>query len=52
MKTNFHNKNFALSLAFIMRFKATPKWPEKLFFFVCMFVFVVVVVDFTSFFLC
>ena len=27
MKTNFHNKNFALSLAFIMRFKATRKWP-------------------------
>ena len=26
MKTNFHNKNFALSLAFIMRFKATRKW--------------------------
>ena len=23
MKTNFHNKNFALSLAFIMRFKGT-----------------------------
>ena len=27
MKTNFHNKNFTLSLAFIMRFKATRKWP-------------------------
>ena len=27
MVTNFHNKNFALSLAFIMRFKATRKWP-------------------------
>ena len=27
MKTNFHIKNFALSLAFIMRFKATRKWP-------------------------
>ena len=29
MKTNFHNinKDFALSLAFIMRFKATRKWP-------------------------
>ena len=27
MKTNFHNKNFALSLAVIMRFKATLKWP-------------------------
>ena len=26
MKTNFHNKNFALSLAFIMRFKTTQKW--------------------------
>ena len=26
MKTNFHNKNFALSLAFIMRFQATRKW--------------------------
>ena len=25
MKTNFHNKNFALSLAFIMRFKVTRK---------------------------
>ena len=24
---NFRNKNFALSLAFIMRFKATRKWP-------------------------
>ena len=27
MKANFHNKNFALSLAFIMRFRATRKWP-------------------------
>ena len=27
MKTNFHNKNFALSLAFIMSFTATRKWP-------------------------
>ena len=27
MKTNFCNKNFALSLAFIMRFTATRKWP-------------------------
>ena len=27
MKTNFHNKNFALSFAFIMRFTATRKWP-------------------------
>ena len=26
IKTNFHNKNFALSLAFIMRFKATVTW--------------------------
>ena len=26
MKTNFHNKNFVLSLAFMMRFKATRKW--------------------------
>ena len=26
MKTYFHDKNFALSLAFIMRFKATRKW--------------------------
>ena len=26
MKTNFHNKNLALSLAFIMRFEATRKW--------------------------
>ena len=25
-KTNFHDKNFALSLAFIMRLKATRKW--------------------------
>ena len=30
MKTDFHNKNFALSLAFIMRFKATRKWPIDL----------------------
>ena len=27
MKTNFHNKIFALSLAFIIRFKGTQKWP-------------------------
>ena len=27
MKTNFHNKNFALSLAFILRFRASWKWP-------------------------
>ena len=27
MKTNFHDKSFALSLAFIMRLKATRKWP-------------------------
>ena len=26
MKTNFHNKNFALSPTFIKRFKATWKW--------------------------
>ena len=26
MKTNFHDKNFGLSLAFIMRFKAARKW--------------------------
>ena len=32
MKTNFHNKKFALSLAFIMRFKATQKWPIANFF--------------------
>ena len=29
MKTNFHNKSFALSLAFIMRFTATRKWPIR-----------------------
>ena len=29
VKTNFHNKNFAFSLAFIMRFKATRKWPIR-----------------------
>ena len=29
MKTNFHNKNFALSLAFMMRFKATRKWTNS-----------------------
>ena len=27
MKANFHNKNFALCLAFILRFKAIRKWP-------------------------
>ena len=27
MKTNFRDKNFALSLAFIVRVKATRKWP-------------------------
>ena len=27
MKTNFHNKNYARSLAFVMRFKASRKWP-------------------------
>ena len=26
-KTNFHMKSFDLSLAFIMRFTATRKWP-------------------------
>ena len=26
-KTNFHMKAFALSLAFIMRFTVTRKWP-------------------------
>ena len=26
-KTNFHMKSFAFSLAFIMRYKATLKWP-------------------------
>ena len=26
MKTNFHNKNFALSLGFIIRFASTRKW--------------------------
>ena len=30
MKTNFHNKNFALSLAFTVRFKASRKWPIKM----------------------
>ena len=30
MKTNFHNKHFnALSLAFIMRFTVTRKWPAE-----------------------
>ena len=28
MKTTFHNKNFALSLALTMRFIATRKWPN------------------------
>ena len=28
MKTNFHIINFALSLAFMMRFTATRKWPD------------------------
>ena len=27
MRTHFHNKNCALSLTVIMRFKATRKWP-------------------------
>ena len=31
MKTSFHDKNFALSLAFIMRFKATRKWSIQIF---------------------
>ena len=26
-KTNFHTKSFALTLAFIVRFTATRKWP-------------------------
>ena len=29
-KTNFHMKSFALSLAFIVRFTATRKWPINL----------------------
>ena len=29
MKTNFHNKNFARSLALIMRFKATRKQQQQ-----------------------
>ena len=28
-KTNFNMESFTLSLAFIMRFKETPKWPLK-----------------------
>ena len=28
-KTNFHMKTFALSLAFIVRFTATRKWPIR-----------------------
>ena len=31
-KTNFHMKSFALSLAFIVRFTATQKWPIVKFF--------------------
>ena len=27
MRTNFRNRNFALNLALIMRFKAIRKWP-------------------------
>ena len=27
MKTNFHNKDCGVSLAFIMRFTVTRKWP-------------------------
>ena len=30
-KTNFHMKSFALSLAFIVRFTATRKWPIERF---------------------
>ena len=30
MKTNFHHKNFVLSLAFIMSFNATQKWPIEI----------------------
>ena len=30
MKTNFHNKNFGLSLAIKTRFKVTRKWPITL----------------------
>ena len=29
MKTNFQNKNFALSLAFIVRLKGTRSWPVE-----------------------
>ena len=29
-KTNFHVKNFALSLALIMKFTATQKWPIRI----------------------
>ena len=28
MQTNFHDKMFALSLAFVMRFKEAWKWPH------------------------
>ena len=31
MKTNFHNKNFALGLDFIVRPEATRKWPISMF---------------------
>ena len=30
METNFHNTNFTLMPAFIMRFKATRKWPIEM----------------------
>ena len=30
MKTNFHMKSFALSLALTMRFEATRKWPIQI----------------------
>ena len=29
MKTNFRNKNFVLSLVFIMRITETRKWPVE-----------------------
>ena len=32
-KTNFHMKSFALSLAFIVSFSATRKWPILAFYF-------------------
>ena len=30
-KTSFHLKSFALSLAFVMKLKATRKWPTRSF---------------------